>query len=177
VTRRHLAARCRALALGATVASGVLALAPSPAQAQQWLLGGEGTVSTGLEAGGDPRGVFRRTRTTARIGVDARIDERPNEIFSAGVIVELEPRTSFGLDVRYGRLLSPNWTVDAGVVGFLKPETLFGVTAGATMRDRPGRGFAFTVGPRINLFFLGSDLPTSRPIWQVLVCGGFHVDL
>lgn len=177
MTRRRIAARSLAIAIGAAGAAGALALAPSPARAQQWQLGGEATVSTGLEGGGDPRGVFRRTRTTMRVGVDARVDERPNEIFSAGLLMEVEPRTSFGLDVRYGRLLSPHWTVDAGAVGFLKPETLFGVTAGATMRDRPGRGFAFTVGPRINVFFLGSDLPTGRPIWQVLVCGGVHVDL
>jgi hypothetical protein len=164
-------------AAGAAGAAGVITLAPSSAHAQQWLFGGEMTVASGLEGGGDPRGVFRRTRTTARVGIDARVDERPAEVFSAGVLLEVEPHTSFGLDVRYGRQLSPRWAVDAGAMGFLTPDTLFGVTAGATIRDRPGRGFAFIVGPRLNVFFLGSDLPTSRPIWQVLVCGGFHVDL
>lgn len=163
--------------LAALATLGLALLAPGTARAQRWLIGGEATAATGAEGGGDPRGVFRRLRTTARFAIDARVDERPSEFYSAGVLMELEPRTTFGVDVRYGRLISPRWSVDAGAIGFLTPETLLGVTFGATVRDNPNRGFAFVVGPRVNVMFLGSDLPTSRPIWQLLVCGGVHVDL
>ncbi len=179
--RAACAARTRAAStaprLCALAFAFAFALVTPAARAQQWLAAGEGTVASGLEGGGDPRGVVRRMRTTVRIGGDLRVDERPNEFYSAAVLLEVEPHTSFGADVRYGRVLSPRWTVDVGAMGYLLPETLLGVTAGAMVRDRPGRGFAFTVGPRVNILFLGSDLPTSRPIWQVLVCGGFHVDL
>jgi hypothetical protein len=162
------------------VALAVIALtlgAPSAARAQQWLMGGEASVATGAEGGGDPRGVFRRARTTMRLGGDLRVDERPSEFYAAGVLMELEPRTTFGVDLRYGRLISPRWSVDAGVIGFLTPETLLGVSVGAMGRDNPGKGLAFMVGPRVDVMFAGSDLPTSRPIWQLLICGGIHVDL
>jgi len=163
--------------LGATL---VIAVSGSAqlAWAQEWLLGGFADASSGLEGRSerDAPGV-RRARTTVRFGGDLRVDENPNVVYSAALLAEIDPRTSMGVDVHYGRLLGLRWLTHVGVIAFVTPQTLFGASFGVTYRQPVSSGVAFTLGASANAYFVGSDLPSPRPLLQAMFRGGVHVDL
>src|SRR5271154_4396189 len=91
--RRSLAA-CALALTSLTLSRDVLA--------QQYLIGADAGLSSGIEGGGQPP-QMRLTRTRLRLGGDLRIDESPDDIFEFGVLAELEP-AAFGADLRYARM-------------------------------------------------------------------------
>ncbi len=145
--------------------------------AQRLLLGGSVEASSGVAAGGPVARMVRRSRTALRIAVDGRNDEDPKLAYSGALLAEIEPRASFGLDAHAMRAFGEHIWVGIGPVGFLAPKTLLGVSAFATYRHTLAPGVGVAAGPAFQLFALGSDLPTTDPIWQVTLRLGVHVDL
>ncbi len=146
----------------------------APAGAQQYLVGADAAVSSGIEGGGV--GLFR-TRTRLRLGADVRVDEFPEDILEVGLLAEVEPRSGFGADVRYARMAGEHFVFEAGVMAILAPDTLYGVCGGATYRLPLGKRVQITLGPEADFFFLGTDLPRGTVIWQLRFQGGLRVDL
>jgi hypothetical protein len=163
---------CAALTALATLA------ATTPAPAQEAAFGAFADVATGLEGGGrgHASGV-RRARTLVRAGGEAWVNESPNNRVAASLLLELEPHTAAGADLRYVRLLSERFTLTLGGVAILTPHTLVGATAGAEYRLPLRPTVALTASPTIQVFFLGTDLPTDTVLWQGLLHVGVHVDL
>lgn len=147
------------------------------AQAQQYLLGGSAQLASGMMGGGPGAAIAERARTRLRIGVDFRVDEFPKDILAVGMVAELEPHTSFGVDLRYLRRLSPKLEVNVGGIGFIYPESLIGPTAGMNYHIVLSKTFDITLGPEINVFVIGTDLPSNSVVWQALFQAGIHVDL
>ncbi len=145
------------------------------ASAQELQLGSSGSLSSGFEAGGPL--ALRLARTRLRLGVDARLDESPEDIFEFGALAEVEPHSAFGLDARYARLVGEHFMLDGGVLGMLAPASLYGVGAGLTYRLPISKVAQVTFGPEADFFFLGTDLPAGTVIWQFRFQGGFRVDL
>src|SRR4051812_33586172 len=98
----------------------------APAEAQSYVFGAAAQVASGVDGGGGARGHLLRARTRLRFGVDAHVDEFPQDIFAAGLLIELEPRSSFGLDVRYMHALGKRFVVDVGAIGYVVPATILG---------------------------------------------------
>jgi hypothetical protein len=146
------------------------------ARAQQYLIGGSATASSGIEGGGASGGMYR-TRTRLRFGGDLRIDESPDDIFEFGAIAEVEPRSGFGADLRYARAAGDRFVIDAGLLGIVAPASLYGACAGLMYRLPISKRSQILVGPEADFFFLGSDLPDGTVIWQVRLVGGLRVDL
>jgi hypothetical protein len=161
-------------ALAAAIASGTWAM---DACAQQYLIGGDAAVSSGIEGGGAQAGAMGLTRTRLRLGGDLRIDESADDIFEFAALAEIMPRSGFGADARYARAVGAHFVVDAGVLGILAPSSLYGVCAGLTYRLPIFKRMQITAGPEADFFFLGSDLPDGTVIWQVRLQGGLRVDL
>jgi hypothetical protein len=149
---------------------------PSAASAQQYLIGGDASVSSGIESGGADGGLFR-TRTRLRIGGDLRIDESPDDIFEFAGVAEIEPRSGFGADLRYARAASEHFVLDVGLIGIFAPESLYGACAGLTYRLPISKKTQITLGPEGDFFFLGTDLPDGTVLWQIRFSGGLRVDL
>jgi hypothetical protein len=168
---KHPYAKGLATLLGALI----MVTLPSPAHAQQYLIGATGSVSSGLEGGGQE--APRRTRSRLRLGGDLRIDESPDDIFEFGVLAEIEPQSGFGGDIRYARLVGTHFVVDAGFMGILAPSSLYGVCAGLTYRLPISKTAQVTFGPEADFFFLGTDLPDNVMLWQMRFQAGFRVDL
>jgi hypothetical protein len=147
------------------------------ASAQEYKIGAYGGVSTGVEGGGTGSFGVRRARTTLRLGGDASIDEFPKDIFGVYGIVEVEPHASFGAEARYMRLLSPLNVVHVGGIGIFAPSTLFGANAGFDHRFAIGKSLALEVGPTVQVFFIGGDLPDNSVIFQGLLQIGIHANL
>jgi hypothetical protein len=145
------------------------------AGAQEYLLGGSAGVSSGIEGGGD--GIVRMTRTRLRLGVDARIDESPDDILEVGLLAEILPKSGFGADVRYARMAGDRFVVDIGLTSILTPGSLYGACAGLTYRLPISKKTQVTLGPEGDFYFLGSDLPDGVVIWQLRLQGGLRVDL
>jgi hypothetical protein len=164
--------RLVAAALGA-----LLAFSTARASAQEYKLGAYGGVYTGVEGGGAGAFGVRRARTTLRLGGDASVDEFPNDIFGVYGIVEVEPHASFGAEARYMRLISPLNVVHVGGIGIFAPSTLFGANAGFDHRFALGKSVALEVGPTIQVFFIGGDLPDNSVIFQGLLQIGIHANL
>jgi hypothetical protein len=154
----------------------VLAL-PRVAAAQQYLWGASGAVATGLEGGGGGASSPKLARSRLRLGIDWRVDESPNDILAAGLIVDFGTHSSFGIDARYVRPLGEKWRVNAGIIAFIAPETLFGPSLGLTYHIRLTKATALAVGPEANVFILGSDLPSGTIFWQGLLQVGIDADL
>jgi hypothetical protein len=150
-------------------------LSASNAAAQQYLWGGSAEVFSGAE-GGTSSTPVRRTRTTLRVGGDVRIDESPRNVLSVATLLEIEPRASFGADVRYVRLVN-RFALGAGGIGYFSPASLYGATADVIYRLPISPSTSFTVGPSVNVFFLGSDLPDGVVLWQAVFRAGFRADL
>ena len=104
--------------------------APESALAQEWLVAARASVAGGIDVGG-AEVAMRRARSVVSLGADLAVDERPKDIFGAAVIVEVEPKASFGGAARYGRLLGPSSLVFLSGEGLVAPHTLFG--AGVTV--------------------------------------------
>jgi hypothetical protein len=153
-----------------------IALAAPPARAQRLLLAADVDAASGVEGGTYLGGVgIRRARTTLRFGVDGSIDETPENIVAAALLIELEPHASLGAEVRLMRNVWKGLTLEIGATGYLAPATLFGATVGATYRIPLFSTFSFTIGPALNGYFIGSDLPSGTILWQGLVRGGLRV--
>jgi hypothetical protein len=156
--------------LAATTVLGV----SSVASAQEYLFGGEAQIANGVVGGTDASPM--RARTRLRLGADLRIDEFPKDIFAVGALIELEPRAAFGVDLRYLFEVGTHWVLNVGCVGFLAPETLIGPAVGVDYRI-PFSHVSLVVGPEINAFVLGSDLPDGTIVWQALLQVGIHASL
>lgn len=163
--------RARSLGL---IAGAALAAAPADASAQEYLPAASFHAGTGIEGGA---GSFQRARTRLRFGLELRIDESPEHGIAAAALVEVEPRSAFGADVRYVRLLSSRIALSAGAMGYLVPSTLLGPCAGVDVRIPLGTKVSLAIGPETAVFALGNDLPNGIVIWQALLQGGFRVDL
>lgn len=161
----------RMVLAGAALACG---LTSTPAEAQQYLIGGAASVSSGIEGGSV--GPYR-TRTRLRLGGDVRIDEFPDDIFEFALDAEIEPRSGIGADLRYARAASDRIFLEAGIIGILAPSSIYGVVGGVTYRLPLGKKAQITLGPEADFYFLGSDLPDGTVIWELRFQGGFRVDL
>jgi len=111
------------------------------------------------------------------LGGDLRIDESPQDIFGFAVVAEVEPKASIGLDARYMRMLGKRFAVHVGAIGYFAPGSFVGVSTGAEYRIPLSSGVALTMGPELNFFLLGTDLPDGTVVWQGLFQGGIRVDL
>ena len=152
-------------------------LAARPAFAQQYVLGGNASLSSGIAGGGAGKLLLERARTRLTLGVDLRVDEFPKDVFLIAAVAELEPHASFGLDVSYRRRMTPKIDLEVGGVGFIFPESLIGPEFGASYRLPLSRSLDLMLGPEVDIFVIGSDLPSGSVVWNVLLKAGIHVDL
>jgi hypothetical protein len=148
-----------------------------PAAAQQYLLGGTAELGSGLVGGGSGSAIIERARTRLRLALDLRVDEFPKDIFAIGMVAEIEPHSSFGIDLRYLRKVSAKVDVNAGAVGFIYPQSLVGPSAGLDYHLKLSEGLDVVIGPELDVFIIGTDLPSNSVLWQALLQAGIHVDL
>jgi len=157
-----------------------VALAPRLAHAQQALLGGSIGAASGLEIGdgGGRTTTWRLARTRVAAAVDWRNDEDRRTIFMGQVFAELEPQTSLGIELRYGRSFGEIFEGFIGASATLAPATLFGpVVAGRYYPMGMKSEWALFVEPSLSVLPFGTDLPSSKAIvWSLLTIGA-RVDL
>ena len=134
---------------------------------------GVSEAASGVEGGGGRAGSMGRAHTRMRLGADLAVDETPEDVFGAAVLVAIEPRTAFGIDARYTRVVREKFAFSAGVIGFLQPNSLVGPVGAFEYRFPIGKSFLLTAGPELNVFVVGNDLPDRTVLWQAL----FHVGL
>ncbi len=156
-----------------TVLAAALSL-PSTASAQQYLPAASAHLASGVEGAGKD---FQRARTRLRIALELRIDESPNDALVGAVLADIEPHTAVGGELRYLRLVSPRFAVSAGGIAYFVPGTLLGPCAGAELRFPVANKSYLAVGPDVNVFAIGGDLPDGIVIWQALLQVGFRLDL
>ncbi|MFO0738532.1 MAG: hypothetical protein U0270_21735 [Labilithrix sp.] len=161
----------------AALASAAVVLASPAAHAQKWIASGVSQLSSGVEGGGGRATSMERAQTRMRVGADLFVDENPEDIFGAAALIAFEPRTAFGLDFRYTRVVAQKWAFSGGAIGYLQPGSLVGPVAAAEYRVSLGKTFTFTAGPEANCFVLGTDLPDRTVIWQALFQVGVRVSL
>ena len=149
-------------------------LAASRATAQQYLPAASAHLASGVEGGGK---LLQRARTRLRLGVELRIDEEPDNGMAFAALVDIEPRTAFGAELRYVRLVTPTFAVSGGAIGYFVPGTLLGPCAGAELRIPIRNKMFIGVGPDVTVFAFGSDLPDRIIVWQALFQAGLRVDL
>ena len=147
------------------------------ARAQSWVYGGTAGLATGLEGNGQQNGGPRPARTRLRLDVDFHVDEFPHEVFGFGILADVVPRAAFGIDGHVILRLPPRFELWAGGIAYLAPSTLFGPSVDLWYRIPLSKGAAFVVGPEVNVFFGGSDLPEGTVLWQGLIQVGIHADL
>lgn len=157
-------------ALSALLAGAALLSAPA-AHAQQWLMTGISEASSGFEGGGGRAQSMGRAQTRMRIGADLAVDESPEDVFGAAVLVAVEPRTAFGVDGRYTRVVRERFAFSGGIIGYLQPGSLVGPVAAFEYRHPLSKSFLLTAGPELDVFVVGTDLPDRTVLWQAL----FHV--
>jgi hypothetical protein len=145
--------------------------ATSDAYAQKWMMSGISEASSGLEGGGGRASSTNRAATRMRLGADLYVDENPDDVFGAAVLVAVEPRTAFGLDARYTRVVGQRFAFSGGAIAILQPGSLVGPVAAFEYRFPLSKSFMLTAGPEANVFVVGSDLPDRTVLWQAL----FHV--
>jgi hypothetical protein len=155
----------------------VFVVAPVRADAQQLVVGGEAALASGLAGGGSGATMIERARTRLRIGAEFWVDEFPKDIFNVSLLAELEPHSSFGMDLRYVRRVGEKLTLNVGAVGFIYPESLLGPTCGARYYIPLKKSVVAVVGTEVDVFAIGTDLPPESVVWQVLLEVGVHVDL
>lgn len=167
----------KALAQWIGVLGACAALAsPRIASAQAWLIEGVAAASSGLEGGGGRVRSTGRAPTRLRVGADLRVDESPDDVFGAALLLAIEPRTSFGLDARYTRLVH-RFALSGGAIGYFQPGSLVGAVAGCEYRLPLAGAFAVSAGPELDVFVVGTDLPDRTVLWQALFHLGFRVSL
>jgi len=150
--------------------------APRDARAQEWVAAAQGNIASGVDVGGKDM-ALRRARTVARFGGELSVDERPKDVFYGGLLVEIEPRTSFGGSLRYLRMLASKSAVFVGGDALLAPRTLFGAAGGFVQRIPMSQKTQLTLDPTFNVFFIGQDMPDDTVFWQALLEVGFRADL
>jgi hypothetical protein len=150
------------------------ALTPREARAQQYLIGVSGEVSDGIEMGTSVP--FKPARIRARLGADLRVDEFPDDIFCFGLLADLVPRTEFGVDARYARMLGKHFEVNVGGIAYVAPSTLFGPSVDLKYHVVLSPSAALIFGPEVNVFVLGSDLPDGTVFVQTLLTAGIHAN-
>jgi len=156
------------------VLSGCAALLLAPAaEAQKWIMTGISEAASGIEGGGGRAQSMGRAHTRMRVGADLAVDESPEDVFGAAVLVALEPRTAFGIDVRYTRVVRERFAFSAGAIGIAQPNSLVGPVGAFEYRHKLAPSFLLTAGPELNVFVVGNDLPHRAVLWQAL----FHVGL
>jgi hypothetical protein len=160
------------------LALSALVVYAAPAQAQELHASGAADVVAGIEGGasGYASGI-RRTRTMLRLGGEGYVDESPRHGLGIGALVELEPRASFGADLRYLFRFRELLVMHAGVTGILAPENMIGATFGCAYRMPLGKDLELNVNPLVNVYFLGNDLPTDTVIWQGMIAVGARFGL
>ena len=97
------------------------------ARAQEYLIGASGSGSSGVEGGGGRQMALQRARTRLRLGFDLRNSEEPKDALGFAILLEVEPHTAVGADIRYFRFVDPHFLVDIGAMGILFPASLFGI--------------------------------------------------
>jgi hypothetical protein len=115
--------------------------------------------------------------TLFRIGGEMLLSDIPGPRVAAGLLLTFEPHTAVGADLRYVHLVGDRFALHVGALGTFAPGSLFGATAGAEFRLPLGRRAAITLGPSLQAFFIGNDLPENFVIWQGLFHVGVHVKL
>ncbi|HVH48222.1 MAG TPA: hypothetical protein VM925_38075 [Labilithrix sp.] len=157
--------------------SGLLAcatlLAAPAASAQKWIMNGVSEAASGLEGGGGRAGSMGRAQTRMRIGADLAVDESPEDVFGGAVLIAVEPRTAFGLDLRYTRIVRERLALSGGGFAYLQPGSLVGPVAAIEYRHPLSKTFVLTAGPELDVFVFGTDLPDRTVLWQAL----FHVGM
>jgi hypothetical protein len=143
--------------------------------AQQYLIGVSGEVADGIEMGSEVP--FKSARVRARLGVDLRVDEFPNDVVCVGLLTDIFPRQEFGIDARYARMLGKHFEVNAGGIAYIAPHTLFGPSADLKYHVTLSSAAALIFGPEINVFVFGSDLPSGTIFVQTLLTAGIHANL
>lgn len=162
----------------ALLAAAVASAAPTAAPAQELHVAGAADVLAGIEGGGSGYAAgVRRTRTTLRLGIEGHVDEQPKHWLGVGALVEVEPRASFGADLRYLLRFRETMVLQAGVTTLLAPNNLIGATFGYAYRLPLGTGVELDVNPNVNVYFLGGDLPKDSAIWQGMLALGARIDL
>lgn len=164
---------------GAALLAALTTLVTLPsARAQDFPIGASADIASGFEGGGKglAKGV-RRARTLFRFGGEMALSDWPGPRIAAGLLLEIEPRTSAGADIRYVHLVGERFVLHLGAQGFFAPSTLFGASAGAELRLPLHRRVALTAGPTLRAHFFGGDLPEGTIIWQGLLHLGVHVNL
>jgi len=150
----------------------VAILLPRPAAAQQYLLGVSGELSDGLEAGASSM----PARVRGRLGADLRVDEFPDDVYCVGILTDIAPRTAFGVDGRYARMLGQHFEVNVGGILYLAPATLIGPSVDLKYHVPISSAAALIFGPEVNVFILGSDLPGGTVFVQALLTAGIHAN-
>jgi hypothetical protein len=150
-------------------------LATSQASAQKYMATGVAETASGVEGGGGYQQSLGRARTRARIGAELYIDESPADVLSGAFLLDIEPRSAFGVDARYMRVFATRWAFGAGAIGYVQPGTLVGPVGMGEYRHTISQGFALAAGPEANVFVLGSDLPDKTVVWQALFKVGLRV--
>ncbi len=140
-------------------------------------MAGVSEASSGLEGGGGRAQTMGRAQTRMRIGAELFVDESPEDVFGGAVLVAVEPRTAFGIDGRYTRIVRERFAFSGGVLAYIQPGTLAGPLAAFEYRLPLSKSFVFTMGPEVNVLVLGSDLPDKTVLWQALFHVGFRVAL
>jgi hypothetical protein len=161
----------------AAVTAMICAAHATPAAAQEYLFSGAADVATGAEGGGHghAHGV-RRAPTTFHLGGEAKIDESPENVLAAYLVLEIEPHADAGIGARYYRFATDRLGFYVDGTGLFAPAQLFGAGGGLEYRQPMGKRTSLTLGPSMNVFFAGSDLPKDVVVWQGLFHVGFHVD-
>ena len=167
----RLVARLTAVLAGAGL------LVVHPAMAQSYLFGASAELASGLEGGGAGPTTIALARARLRLAGDLRVDEFPADAVGVGLLLDFEPRSAFGIDAHYIRSLGKRFEVGAGGIAYVAPESLFGPSASLKYRMPLSASTRLTVGPDVNVFVVGSDLPSGTIVWQVLIQVGLHADL
>jgi hypothetical protein len=157
------------------LAAALAVLSPAAAEAQVGVGGGV-DVLAGLEGGGsDYAAGVRRTRSTLHLGLDLWPEDYPDNVFTAGMLVEFEPEASIGADLRYERRLARVFVLHLGPTAVFAPKYLIGASAGFAFRVELSKRIDINVGPTANLYFVGSDLPDDQLLWQATLGAGIRV--
>jgi len=152
-------------------------LLATPASAQSWVPAATTEAASGVEGGGGRTTGLGRAQTRMRLGAELYVDESPADVFGGAVLVGIEPRASFGIDGRYTRIVRERFAFSGGAMVYLQPGSLAGPLAAAEYRYPLGKSFVLTLGPEVDVFVLGSDLPDRTVLWQALFHAGFRVAL
>jgi len=147
------------------------------AHAQSYVYGASAELMTGVQGGEQAASAaVARSGTTLRVGADAYVDEFPKSILGISALVGIEPRGTAGFDVRYMHKATSRLHVGIGGIGYVLPGSRFGGTAELSYRLPVASG-ALTVGPQMNVFLQGSELPEDTVLWQALARVGYRFDL